>query len=433
MLCPVGKSLLRLTSLGPNSHGPPCQDSVQPPVWFWMLSALLPTTRTRLSRRSGRTLSLFLSSTSDSRTARRASARSTTLSSSPAKRRSDGRGRSNSPARSLTRRMRVTASSMRDMGITPASTSAIVLGMKATPVVRHHEQVDAGVDRLRAVIVGAAGHLADRVPVRDDEAVESDLLLDDLVHQVLVARVLALVLPAEEADHDGLRAAGQRAEVALAVDVDELRLRREHDALVDALLGAAVGDVVLGRAEDAVEGRQPPIPVVPAVAAIVVVIRVEPHDALGDGRRELADHARLLRPALVGPAPPIVAHHREAGTERPVLTRGADRALGRLADLAHQAGVARGAQPDVVREDRRAEDVVVAVHRVDAPEGRNLHFLVGAALVAGDGHHRGSLPDGIGQREPVAHRGVLVRLRPRAAAVQHRAERGLGHLFHAIR
>ena len=45
---------------------------------------------------------------------------------------------------------------------------------------------------------------------------------------------------------------------------------------------------------------------------------------------------------------------------------------GDLGDLAHEVGVARGAQADVVREDGRAEQVAVAVHGVDAVEQRDL-------------------------------------------------------------
>ena len=83
----------------------------------------LPTAR-------GSTGRSFFSSTSDSRTARRASARSCSALSLPAKTLPEGR-LPNSPARNLTRTMRVTASSMRAIGMSPFSTWAMVLAMKA--------------------------------------------------------------------------------------------------------------------------------------------------------------------------------------------------------------------------------------------------------------------------------------------------------------
>ena len=83
----------------------------------------------RLPRFSGSAALSFFSSTSDSRTAWRASARACSASCLPANLLSDGL--SNRPARSFTRRMRVTASSMRAIGISPFSTCLMVLAMKA--------------------------------------------------------------------------------------------------------------------------------------------------------------------------------------------------------------------------------------------------------------------------------------------------------------
>ncbi|KAG1079656.1 hypothetical protein G6F40_016214 [Rhizopus arrhizus] len=62
----------------------PCQVSDQPPDWSPMLSAPLPTTSTRASLRNGSAWPSFFSSTSDSRTARRASSRCCTAVASPA-------------------------------------------------------------------------------------------------------------------------------------------------------------------------------------------------------------------------------------------------------------------------------------------------------------------------------------------------------------
>ena len=79
----------------------------------------------------------------------------------------------------------------------------------------------------------------------------------------------------------------------------------------------------------------------------------------------------------------------------------------------------RRAQADVVREQGGAEHVVVAVHRVGAPDHRDLHLRIGG--------HRG-VAITVGQGEPVADAGVLVLPRPGTAAVEHRADVVLLHL-----
>ena len=109
----------------------PCHDSDQPPVWLLMLSALLPTTSTREVRRSGSTRSLFFSSTSELRTASRATVEASSAAGEPACWRCEGLGSSNTPARSFTLRIRLTASSIRDIGISPDSTCAVVVAMNA--------------------------------------------------------------------------------------------------------------------------------------------------------------------------------------------------------------------------------------------------------------------------------------------------------------
>src|SRR5262245_8369215 len=112
----------------------PCQVNVQPPLWFAMLSALLPATRTLSDLLRGRTPPLFLSRTRDFCTALRAMARCSAEPScdgSLASFRVDGAPLlflgPRRPALILTRRIRVTASLIRDTGIALLSTSAIVL------------------------------------------------------------------------------------------------------------------------------------------------------------------------------------------------------------------------------------------------------------------------------------------------------------------
>ena len=87
-----------------------------------------------------------------------------------------------------------------------------------------------------------------------------------------------------------------------------------------------------------------------------------------------------------------------------------------LADALDQVGIARRAEPDVVRKQRRADHVVVTVHRVRAPHD-------GDRRTAGGGIHR-RVVEPIRERDPVAHARMLLVARECAAAVEHRAERG---------
>ncbi len=126
---PTGKSALVVPV--------PCQVMDQPPARSGRLSAARPTTSTRPPRASGSVAWSFFSSTSDLATASRARARGFAAAASCAPARSDGFVETlapsttwNSPARILTRRIRVTASSMRAIGISPACTDAMVCAMK---------------------------------------------------------------------------------------------------------------------------------------------------------------------------------------------------------------------------------------------------------------------------------------------------------------
>jgi len=95
------------------------------------LSAALPTRSIFASAASGSDARpLFLSSTRDLETASRAVLRASSLARSPAAAAGGNGEPSNSPLRSLTRKIRVTASSIRLIGTVPASTSAIVSSMK---------------------------------------------------------------------------------------------------------------------------------------------------------------------------------------------------------------------------------------------------------------------------------------------------------------
>jgi hypothetical protein len=122
------------------------------------------------------------------------------------------------------------------------------VGDEALPVVRHHDDVDAGVDRLGALVLRAALHFVDAVPVADDDAVELHALLQQVGEQSLLAMHLPPV-PAVVRRHDCLHARFERGEVALSVELQQLGLGAARVAAVDAVRRATVADEVLRRRE----------------------------------------------------------------------------------------------------------------------------------------------------------------------------------------
>ncbi|MNV30982.1 hypothetical protein D3C71_1222710 [compost metagenome] len=201
--------------------------------------------------------------------------------------------------------------------------------------------------------------------------------------------------------------------------VDHRGLVDQRLALVAAVVGRAIADVVLG-------GRDH-----------VTVIAEASLRALDVGLGECADHVRVGGVAFVGAAPAWIVRYRQGRREHPVDTRRAHRVGGGLADPLDQRGIAGRAQADVVREQRGAVDVVVAVHRIGAPDHRDRRACIGG--------QRGRAVR-IGQLQPLRHRGVLVHARPGAATIENRADvvladlirrdhldLGLGHLTHLLR
>ena len=90
-----------------------------------------------------------------------------------------------------------------------------------------------------------------------------------------------------------------------------------------------------------------------------------------DGGPTPATSARVLAEALVAAAPARVAGDAEARREVPRDAGGAHLLGGDPADLLDQRRVAGGAEPDVVREDRRADHIAVTVHGVHAVDDRD--------------------------------------------------------------
>ena len=279
--------------------------------------------------------------------------------------------------------------------------------VEAAPAVGRHEHVDPGVDCLGATGVAAACHLAVRVPVGDHQAAEIHAPLQNVGHQPAVPRKLDAV-PAREAGHHGGNPVFHCRQIGRAMDQPQLDFGNGGIALVLAVGGGAIGKEVLGAGGD-VRARK---------------------DRLGRWRSlQAADHAADIRGnqrgvrgiAFIGAAPAVILRHRDGRGEGPFLPGDADLDRSNLPDPLDQIGIARRAEPDIVRKDRRADDIAMAVHCIGAPDDRNRGF-------ARCGIHRSGI-EGVRQRQPFFRRGKVIAARSRIAAVEHRSEPVFANLF----
>src|SRR5205814_5516502 len=83
-------------------------------------------------------------------------------------------------------------------------------------------------------------------------------------------------------------------------------------------------------------------------------------------RRHAGRDVGYLAERLVRPAPPVVARDAQARREVPVRSGAGDLLRDSPADPLCQGRIPGRPEPDVVRVDGRAEDVVVTVYRVHA-------------------------------------------------------------------
>ncbi len=195
--------------------------------------------------------------------------------------------------------------------------------------------------------------------------------------------------PAIVGSHDRLHAGADGAVIALGVDIGHVGFGDGRHALVDAIVGRAIAHEVLGGGDD--------------IAGLCEVALQARRIGGGIG----AHFLRVGREAFIGAAPAFVLDDGNGRGKGPVDAGGAHGLAGRLADLGDQFGVVGGAQADIVGKKGGAIDIRMAVDGVGAPEQRDLRLRV----------------EGVGHLHPVAGGGVLVHVRPRSAAVQHRAER----------
>ena len=237
---------------------------------------------------------------------------------------------------------------------------------EAHVVGRHHDHVDAGVDSLlerRAVV--PRHHLVDPAPVRQHEADEPELALEDVSDQVAVAMDLA----------GGRARVGHHHDPRAGVDRRAVRRQEELEqgGLVD-LVDALVEQVRAVRpARRRAAERRPTIPdeVLGRCRRGVVGAQARPLESLDACRAERCDLVSAFAVAFECAAPANVLWDRHDRSEIPADPRRVH--LGRRcrADLLCERGVVRRADPHVLRKHRGASHVVVAVHGVDAVQDRD--------------------------------------------------------------
>ena len=269
------------------------------------------------------------------------------------------------------------------------------------PAVGRHEHVEPGVDRLRAIGDAASRNLPMPVPVADDEARKAHLVIERVGEQPLIA-VMLDTLPAREARHHGQRAGVDRGGVAHRVFRDQFLFVDLGIALVLALERPAVGEEMLGGCRDMAR--------VDRLSRDQRPLQPE-HPRLGI----VGDQLRVGRIAFIAPSPTQILRHRERRSEGPLDPAPRDFGRGNRADALDQLGIARGAEPDIVREQSRAGDIVVTVDRIDAEDDRDRN----AIRLRTQGHGT-KIAD---QLRPVSRGRTFIAVRPAVPAGEDRAER----------
>ena len=133
--------------------------------------------------------------------------------------------------------------------------------------------------------------------------------------------------------------------------------------LVDAIIGAAISQIVLGRGDH--------------IRPIEQVLPIGWPLQTANHRAGIFGNNRWVRGiALIGTAPTEILRHSHGGRKSPFLPRYANFFRGRYADLLDQRRVAHRAKANIVREQRRADDVRVTVYGVCAPDQRNAYASV---------------------------------------------------------
>ncbi|MNC03845.1 hypothetical protein D3C75_512690 [compost metagenome] len=212
---------------------------------------------------------------------------------------------------------------------------------------------------------------------------------------------------AVEGRHDGLCACRDRRWIPGRVDAHQVCFADPGITLVLTVGGAAVAEEVLHRSDH----------------MTTIEERGRTHFALQafDHCTGIAGHhLGRFGIALVSTPPAVVLRYCHGRCECPLHAGRAGLQCGDFADPAQQIRVAGRAQADVVREQRRADDVALPVHGINAEQHRN-------RFATGGGVHRRCV-ERIGQRQPFGRRGIVTATGIGIAAGQDRAQPIAAHV-----
>ena len=181
----------------------------------------------------------------------------------------------------------------------------------------------------------------------------------------------------------------------------QIGFRQDGITLILAAIRSAVAEEMLGRGDD--------------VSVCQEVIRTKHAlQAFNDAGRIGGDNLRILAEAFIGASPAAVARDSDCGGEGPVMACHAQFGRGDACDLSHEVRIAHGAEPDIVGKERAADNVVVAVDGIDAPDDGDGDFhpfrIDGCHII------------GINCRDPFISGAVLLAIGTGIAAAQHGAE-----------
>ena len=273
-------------------------------------------------------------------------------------------------------------------------------GVEPFPARGSHKYVESGRNRRGAVGWRASRHLRMAIPVADDEPVEAPAPLEHAGQQTRVAVHLDAI-PSREARHHALDVGLERGDIGGGMKADQFGLGDSGVAAIAAFRRAAIGEEMLRRGDD-MRPLQP------------IRVAASPLDAVDECGSIACRDRRVLAEAFISPPPAVIARDRDRWRKGPVEPGDAHLDCGDLPDPFDQRGVPRRAEADIVREQRRADDIVMTVDRVRSPHHRD------ARQVAVRAHRR--IIIGVGRRDPRRCRAEFIAAGRRTAAVEDRAQ-----------
>ena len=242
---------------------------------------------------------------------------------------------------------------------------------KPAVIIGLHCHIHPGVDGyLNRSLVIAWFDLSDGVVVRNQETLESELLLEDFCKQPFAGGTLHSV-PAAVGRHDAPDAGAysgyiarqvnpsQRGFINLRVPLIEPQSRpafalRESRTRHRAGSCASVSNIVFGAGQNRQWFGQ-----------------IEPLHSPDGGSTKTPNYLRILRISFIGSSPANVLRDSNARAEGPLNSCCADFFCRNPADLLYQHRIAGTSKSDIVGKYYRSLNVAVAVHSIDAVKNRN--------------------------------------------------------------